>query len=132
MPKTPANPHPQKETSKMSQERVLESIMQLGLTEADAQVYVYLALNGPQKAKQITQKMNLYKEQLYRSLKKLQKKDIVESTDEHPAVYSAIPFEKALDLLAEIKKEQEKALLESRKELLASWKEMTEKNSKNN
>ena len=116
----------------MSQERVLESIMQLGLTEADAQVYVYLALNGPQKAKQITQKMNLYKEQLYRSLKKLQKKDIVESTDPHPAVYSAIPFDKVLDLLAEIKKEQEKALLEARKELLASWKEMTEKNSKNN
>ena len=34
--------------------------MSLGLSETDAQVYVFLALNGPHKAIDITKKMNLY------------------------------------------------------------------------
>jgi sugar-specific transcriptional regulator TrmB len=84
-------------------------------------------LNGPHKAIDITKKMNLYKEQLYRSLRNLKNKEVVKSTVNYPAVFSAIPFEKILDLLAEIKKEQAQALRDVREELLSTWKNMTKK-----
>ena len=115
----------------MSLDRVLKAVMGLGLSEADAQVYVFLALNGPHKAKDITNKLSLYKEQLYRSLRNLQEKDVVKATVDYPAVFSAIPFEKILDLLAEIKNEEAQALREVREELLSNWKSMIKKNSKN-
>ena len=106
----------------MSLERILKAIMSIDLSETDAEVYVFLALNGPHKAKEITRKMNLYKEQLYRSINNLKDKAIVKATLDCPAVFSAVPFEVVLDLLAEIKKEQAQALQESRKDLLHSWK----------
>ena len=101
--------------------------MSLGLSETDAQVYVFLALNGPHKAIDITKKMNLYKEQLYRSLRNLKNKEVVKSTANYPAVFSAIPFEEIIDLLAEIKKGQAQALRDVREELLSSWRSLTEK-----
>ena len=107
----------------MSLERILKAIMSIDLSETDAEVYVFLALNGPHKAKEITRKMNLYKEQLYRSINNLKDKAIVKATLDYPAVFSAVPFELVLDLLAEIKKEQAQALQEIRKDLLHSWKE---------
>jgi sugar-specific transcriptional regulator TrmB len=96
--------------------------MSIDLSETDAQVYIFLALNGPHKAKEITKKMNLYKEQLYHSINNLKDKNIVKATLDYPAVFSAVPFEVVLDLLAEIKKEQAQALQEIRKDLLNSWK----------
>jgi sugar-specific transcriptional regulator TrmB len=112
-------------------ERVVKAIMGLGLSEADAQVYVFLALNGPHKAREITRKMNLYKKQLYCSLKNLKDRDVVKATVDYPAVFSAVPFEVVLDLLAEIKKEQAEALQEVREELLSSWRSIIKKNSNN-
>jgi sugar-specific transcriptional regulator TrmB len=107
----------------------VKAIMDLGLSETDAQVYVFLASNGPRKAKDITEKLRLHKEQLYRSLKNLRGKDVVKASIDHPAVFSAIPFEKVLDMLAEIKNAQAKALQESRDELRSSWRNMMKKKS---
>ena len=110
---------------------MIKVIMGLGLSETDAQVYVYLALNGPLKAKEITKQLGLYKEQLYRSLKNLKDKDIVKASVDFPAVFSAVSFEEVLDLLTEIKKEQAQALRDVKEELLASWKSVIKKNSNN-
>ena len=114
----------------MSLNRVLKAIMSLGLKETDAQVYVFLALNGPHKAKDMTNKLSLYKEQLYRSLKNLRDKDVVKTTTGYPALFSAIPFDEILDLLTDIKKEQAQALREVREELLSSWKIMIKNSNK--
>ncbi len=105
--------------------------MGLGLSETDAQVYIFLALNGPHKAKDITRELSLYDKRLYRSLKNLQDKNIIKATFDHPAVFSAVPFEEILDLLAEIKKEQAQALREVREELLSNWKHLIKNNSNN-
>jgi sugar-specific transcriptional regulator TrmB len=103
--------------------------MGLGLSETDAQIYVFLALNGPHKAKDVTIKLSLYKEQLYRSLKNLRDKDVIKTTTDYPAVFSAVPFEEILDLLTEIKKEQAQALQGVREELLSNWKHLINNNS---
>jgi len=123
--------HTLKGVNKVSLERVIKTIKDLGLSENDAQVYVFLALNGPHKAKEITEKMNVYKKQLYRSLDNLKNRDVVKATVDFPAVFSAVPFEVVLDLLAEIKKEQAQALQEVKEDLLSSWRRILEKNSNN-
>jgi sugar-specific transcriptional regulator TrmB len=110
---------------------VIKAIMDLELSEDDARVYVFLALNGPHKAREITNKMKLYKEQLYRSLNNLKNRNVVKATFDYPAVFSAVPFEVVLDLLAEIKKEQAQALEEVKDELLSSWRSIVKKNSCN-
>ena len=110
---------------------MLKAIMDLGLSELDAQVYIYLAMNGPHKARDLIDKMELYKEQLYRCLKNLKEKDIVESSSDFPALFSAIPFEKVLDLLAQIKREQAEALKEINEYMMENWEKLLEKNNNN-
>ena len=58
----------------MSQEKVLKTLGDLGLTRLDSKIYVYLAKKGPQKGKEISKALKVQKQQLYRSLKNLQKK----------------------------------------------------------
>jgi len=83
----------------LSQEKVLKTLGDLGLTRLDSKIYVYLAKRGPQKGKDISKALKIQKYQLYRSLKKLQSKAIVSATLEHPARFSAVSFEKVLDLV---------------------------------
>jgi sugar-specific transcriptional regulator TrmB len=115
----------------LSLERVVNAIMGLGLSETDALVYVFLAVNGPHKAKEISKKTKFYKEQLYRSLKNLKNKHVVKVSIEYPTVYYAVTFEEVLGLLAQIRNEQAQALRETKDELLSSWKKIVQKNSKN-
>ena len=106
--------------------------MDLGLTEVDAQVYVYLALNGPCKAREVVDKMEIYKEQLYRSIKNLKGKEIVSSSTGFPSEFSASPFEKVLDLLAEIQNRQAEALKAINEYLMDNWESMLEQNNNHN
>jgi sugar-specific transcriptional regulator TrmB len=99
----------------------------LGLTEIDAEIYVLLAKEGSQKGRNIANALGLYKQQLYRSLKRLQRKGIVTATLEHPSHFSAVPLEKVIELIIKAKLEQAKALQESREELLSSWRSMIKK-----
>ena len=117
---------------KLSKVRVVKAIMNLGLSKTDAQVYIYLALNGPHKARELIDRMELYKEQLYRSLKNLKEKNIVLSSSDFPAEFSAIPFDKVLDLLAEIKKQQAEALQEINEYLMDNWRVLLKMNNSQN
>jgi sugar-specific transcriptional regulator TrmB len=115
----------------LNRELLAKTLAGLGLTEIDAEIYAFLAKEGSQKGREIAGVLNLYKQQLYRSLKRLQKKGIVTATVGHPAHFSAMPLDKALDILIEAKKEQALALQTSRKELLSSWRSMIGKDSSN-
>lgn len=105
----------------MSQEKVLKTLRDLGLTRLDTEVYIYLAKKGPQKGKEISKALKVQKQQLYRSLKNLQKKAIVSATLERPARFSAVPFEKALDLFIRAKLEEAQNIQTEKNRLLSSW-----------
>ena len=111
----------------LRQQMLLKALVSLGLTDVDAGIYLLLAKEGPQKGRNIREALNLYKQQLYRSLKLLQSKGIVTATLERPAQFSAVSLEKVLDFLIEAKKIQALALQESREELLSSWKTIVKK-----
>ncbi len=115
----------------MSLERIFKALVSLGLSQTDARVYIYLATKGPKKARDIINNLTINKRQIYRSLKRLQNKAVIIANDEHPAEFSALPFEEVLDLLIKIKKEQAQAVHETKKEILSSWLTMMKKTSSN-
>jgi sugar-specific transcriptional regulator TrmB len=116
----------------LSLERVIKALVDLGLPRVDAEVYIYIAKNGPLKSREIAQKLKLKKKQLDYSLRNLQDKDIVRAKSKVVTEFVAIPFEKALNRLIEINKEQTETLNKTRKELLSNWKEPAKRISENN
>ena len=99
--------------------------MGLGLTRLDSQVYIYLAKKGPQKGQVVSKGLKVQKQQLYRSLKNLQKKGIVTSTLEHPARFSAVSFDKVVDVFVKAKMAEAHQIQENKDEILANWQSIT-------
>jgi sugar-specific transcriptional regulator TrmB len=105
------------EMKQMSLERVIKALVRLGLSRLDAEVYVYIASIGPQKALTLVDVLGSNKLTIYVSLRNLQTKKLV--TKNH-TIFSALPFEEALDLLIQKEKEQTQALHESKEELVTT------------
>jgi sugar-specific transcriptional regulator TrmB len=113
----------------LSLKRIIKVLASLGLSQTDAQVYIYLATNGPNKARAIVDYLKVNRGQVYKSLKRLQNKGTILYSDEHPIEFSALPFEHVLDMLMRIKKEQARILQESKEELISDFR--TEKKKSN-
>ena len=116
----------------MSLKRVLKVLESLGLSQPEAQIYVFLEKNGAQKNRNIAKALKIRANELIVSLKNLQDKKIVQASTQQTIEFSAVPFEKAIDLLIEVKKEKAQSLQERKMELLASWQSMIKKDSENN
>ena len=102
----------------MNLERIIETLTTLGLSRVDAEVYVCIAKNGPKSVKDLDQSLNYSKNQISKSLKMLTAITLV--NNEEP-LFSALPFEEALELLIANQREQEKSLKETKKQLLEQW-----------
>jgi sugar-specific transcriptional regulator TrmB len=107
--------------NRVSQEKVLKTLSDLGLTRLDSKVYIYLAKKGPQKGRDIGKALKVQKPQLYRSLKNLQSKAIVSATLERPARFSAASFEKVLDLFIRTKLEEAQNIQTEKNKVISSW-----------
>ena len=109
----------------MGEEQVEKVLKSFGLTDKEAEVYVFLAKHGVLKGGQIAKQMRMHKAEAYRFLKSLQSKGLVESTLESPTRFKAVPFGTALDLFVKAKRD-EAALIESaKKELLSDWEKIS-------
>jgi sugar-specific transcriptional regulator TrmB len=113
----------------MSREWMLKTLAGLGLSQVEAEVYLFLTQAGPTRGREIAASLRLYKQQLYRCLKGLKCKGCVKAALERPAMFSAVPLENVLDLIIKAKMEQAKGLQASRDELLSYWHSMIKKNS---
>jgi len=105
----------------LSQEKVFKTLTNLGLSKLEARVYIYLAKRNPQKARDIVKALKLIKQQIYPTLRRLQSKGMVTSTLERPARFSAVPFEKMLDLCMKAKMEEAQRIQQNRDELISDW-----------
>jgi sugar-specific transcriptional regulator TrmB len=106
---------------------MLRILMDIGLTQTERRVYLYLTIKGPKSVRDLSEALNLNKQQLYRSLRKMQVKSIVNASFENPACFSAVPFDIVLDLFIRAKIEVAKNMMENKEELLSSWSSITEK-----
>ena len=104
----------------MSRE-IIKALKNFGLTEKEAEIYVFIAKHGTQTSGEIAKNTKTHRPHVYRILKSLQKKGVLESTLESPARFTTIPFERILDYTIKAK-HQEAVLLEKAKDsLLNDW-----------
>ena len=105
----------------MSEETIKKILKDFGLTEKETEVYLLLAKNQLLKGGDIAKSLGMHKAQVYRSLKSLQDKSIVESTLESPIRFTALPFENVLDFFAKVKREEAALIDEKKQDLIESW-----------
>ena len=114
----------------MSHERVIKTLTSLGLSQTDADVYVYLATKGTQRAENIGDGLKLQEQLLFQSLESLQSKGIVNSALEHSALFFALPFDKALELLVKAHLKETQRIEQNKAEILSRWKSIVTNPSK--
>jgi len=100
---------------------MLKTLESLGLKHLDAEVYVHLVQNDPQKARDIAEALETYNRQLYRSLRSLQRKGIITASQNRPATFSAVSFDKVLDQFIEADREEAQRIEENKEQLLSMW-----------
>jgi sugar-specific transcriptional regulator TrmB len=100
---------------------MLKTLESLGLKHLDAEVYVYLAQNESQKAREIAEALETYKRQLYRSLKSLQRKGMVSASQERPVRFSAVSFDRVLDQFIQANREEAQRIEENKEQILSMW-----------
>lgn len=98
-----------------------------GLSEKEAEAYIFLGKRGALKGSEITRQLKMNKGQVYRILKGLQKKGIVETTLEYPTRFIAVPFENVVDSFIKSKREEVDLIEESKQDLISDWKKISKK-----
>jgi sugar-specific transcriptional regulator TrmB len=105
----------------LGQEKVIKTLEALGITQPDADIYIFLGKKGAQKALDIARSLKLSKQTTYRAIKTLQSKGIVTATLERPSKFSAVTFDKVLDLFVKAKNEEVQMIKQNRSSLLLDW-----------
>jgi sugar-specific transcriptional regulator TrmB len=106
----------------MAEEAIKKILKDFGLTRKESDVYIFLSKYGILKCNDVAKGMKRYKAQIYRILKILENKGLVETTLETPARFIPIPFEKALDLGIKAKHDEAALMEKTRKEVAVYWK----------
>jgi sugar-specific transcriptional regulator TrmB len=105
----------------LSEAAARKILKDIGLTEKETEVYIFLARHGALKGIEIAKRIKKHKAQVYNILKNLQAKGLVESTLEFPTRFSAVPFEKVIDLSVKTKRDEAALIENAKKELLHYW-----------
>ena len=97
---------------------VEKTLRDFGLNEREVEVYVLLGKRGVLKAGDISKKLKIHRGEVYRTLKTLQKKGVVEATLENPTRFTAVPLKKVIESFVESKREEVALIEEKKKDLV--------------
>lgn len=98
-----------------------ETLSRFGLLKNEIKVYLYLARAGEKKASEIAEAISLHRTETYRILRDLEKKGILFSVFEKPLKFTAVPLDKAIDLLVDAQKMKIKLLEKEKANLVELW-----------
>jgi sugar-specific transcriptional regulator TrmB len=98
-----------------------ETLARFGLLKNEIKVYLYLARAGEKKAGEIAEAISLHRTETYRILRDLEKKGILFSIFEKPLKFTAVPLDKAIDVLVEAQKMKIKLLEKEKQSLVELW-----------
>jgi len=101
-----------------------ETLSRFGLLKNEIKVYLYLARVGEKKAGEIAEAISLHRTETYRILRDLEKKGILFSVFEKPLKFTAVPIDKAIDLLVEAQKMRIKLLEKEKASVVELWMQM--------
>ncbi len=105
----------------MTQEWMLRALLDFGFKQQDAEVYVFLTLNGSQNVKTITIALKAHKRRIYRALNRLRQNRLVTATLDLPAQFTAVPFDKVLDLLMKANLKEAERIERRKDKILSLW-----------
>lgn len=109
----------------MGTEQVQKVLKNLGLTVKEAELYIFLAKYEPLRSGEIAKGIQTHRVEVYRILKSLQTKGVVQATLESPTRFTIVPLENILDSFIKAKKE-ETAVMENTKHIvLNNWKKIS-------
>jgi len=106
---------------KVTESEIVSVLRDFGLTEKEAEVYLFLAKTGVQRAGEVSKRLKMHKAQVYRILEVLQSKGLAEATLEFPARFVPVSFEHFLDMTILTKREETFNLETRKSKLLARW-----------
>jgi len=106
---------------KLSEKPIIGVLKDFGLTEKESEIYIFVAKNGAHKPGDISKSLRMHRTQVYHILKNLQNKGLMESTLEFPMRFTAVPFEKFVDLVAKLKLEEAHSFQNQKSDILAHW-----------
>jgi sugar-specific transcriptional regulator TrmB len=98
-----------------------ETLSRFGLLKNEIRVYLYLARAGEKKAGEIAEAISLHRTETYRILRDLEKKGILFSVFEKPLKFTAVPLDKAIDLLVDAQKMKIRLLEKEKASLVELW-----------
>jgi sugar-specific transcriptional regulator TrmB len=100
---------------------VEETLSRFGLLKKEIRVYLHLARAGELKAGELAEAISIHRTETYRILRDLEKKGIVFSIFEKPLKFTAVPLDKAIDLLVDAQKIQIRLLEQEKQSLVELW-----------
>ncbi len=98
-----------------------ETLSRFGLLKNEIKVYLYLARSGEKKASEIAEAISLHRTETYRILRDLEKKGMLFSVFEKPLKFTAVPLDKAIDVLVNAQKMRIKLLEKEKENLVELW-----------
>jgi sugar-specific transcriptional regulator TrmB len=102
----------------LTEEAIARVLTSSALTEKEAEVYIFLAKHDAMKFTEIVKLVAKDKSQVFQIIKKLQAKGFVESTNEFPTRFTAVPFENVINSIIGAKQKEVAFIQKSKKELL--------------
>ena len=114
---------------RLSLKKLLETLAGFGFKQQDARIYVLLAKKGPRTARELSTGLKMPKWQIYKSLRNLQKNGTVTAILPRPALFSAQPFEKVIDLAVQAKIEEAQKNQASTEQARTYWENMLKEDS---
>jgi HTH-type transcriptional regulator, sugar sensing transcriptional regulator len=101
-----------------------ETLSRFGLLKNEIKVYLHLARAGEMKAGEIAESISLHRTETYRILRDLEKRGIVFSIFEKPLKFTAVPLDKAIDMLVDAQKIKIRLLEQEKPSLVEMWMSM--------
>ena len=114
----------------MIQEWMLRTLVDLGFSQGEAEVYVFLALNGEHKVSGIAEALGTRRHRVYRILKRLESLQIVSGTKKLPSRFTVLPFDKTMNLLARDSLQEARRIEQKKDDILALWDSYVKKDNK--
>jgi len=89
---------------------MLKTLLDSSVNIKDAQLYVHLAVNGPQNVTEIATELKVNKRRAYRIVKLLMERHFIIPCSTDFSRFNAVPFDKVLDFLLQSRLNEAKRL----------------------
>ncbi len=109
----------------MAVQRLTRKLIDLGLTEEEAEIYVFLTQTGPAPARMVARRFETNRMRTYRSLNALEEKGLVQRIMGRPMKFTATPFTEVLRRSIREMRHRLADLEENEEVIIGDWENLT-------